>query len=184
MRITCLVITLGLLGCTPPTDAQIVPYVRAKPAVADATQVFEDRGQRLEIFPTLRATPAVVPGKPAVQHKVAVAGENMPIGPGNLGVVFNHALQVQGYLTGEIAFKPKGEGPPVGFDASSYPGLSKLSNPNTWVVVASTPGEFLALFNRLKARGDLDWVEAVVVYGSAPHRVPPAAARRAGSAAP
>lgn len=175
MRTAFLITMVGLLGCAMPTDAQIVPYVRSKPAaVVDSAMVFVDRGQQLEVHPTLRATPAVVAGKPGVQHHLSVAGEGAPIGPRNLGVVFNHALQVQGFLTGEIAFKPKGDGPPVGFDAASYPGLAKLTNPNTWIVVASTPGEFLALFNRMKARGDLEWVEAVVTYGVAANAVSPA----------
>ncbi|MBL8347050.1 MAG: hypothetical protein JNN03_16545 [Rubrivivax sp.] len=178
MKTALVIVTLALLGCTMPTDAQIVPSIRHKPAVVDSTMVFEDRGQRLEVFPTLRATPTSVSGKPAVQHKLSVAGEGTPIGPGHLGVVFNHALQVQGFLTGEIAFKPKGDGPPAGFDAASYPGLAKLTNPNTWIVVASTPGEFLALFNRMKARTDLEWVEAVVIYGTAAQGAPSAQPRR------
>ncbi len=173
MRIAFLIVTIALLGCTLPIDAQIVPMARAKPAaVADSAMVFQDRGQQLEIYPTLRATPAVKPGAPGVEHRLSKADESSPIGPGNLGVVFNHALQAQGYLTGEIAFKPKGDGPPVGFEAASYPGLAKLTNPNIYVVVASSPSEFLALFNRLKSRSDLEWVEAVVIYGVAADAAP------------
>ena len=172
MRIAFLIMMFGLLGCAMPTDAQIVPYVRAKQAVVDSTMLFEDRGQQLEVYPALRATPAAVAGTPGVQHKLSVAGESAPIGPRYLGVVFNHALQTQGFLTGEIAFKPKGGGAPVGFDAASYPGLVKLTNPNTYVVVASSPAEFLAVFNRLKARGDLEWVEAIVIYGAVANQAP------------
>jgi hypothetical protein len=178
MRIAFLIMTVALLGCAMPIDAQIVPQVRAKQAVVDSTMVFEDRGQQLEVYPTLRATPDVVAGKPGVQHKLSIAGEGAPIGPRNLGVVFNHALQIQGFLTGEIAFKPKGVGPPAGFDAASYPGLVKLTNPNTYVVVASTPAEFMVLFNRLKSRGDLEWVEAIVIYGVAANQASPKPAPR------
>lgn len=167
MRIVFLIITFGLLGCAMPIDAQIVSQVRAKQAVVDSTMVFEDRGQQFELYPTLRATPAVVAGKAGSQHQLSAAGKGAPIGPRHLGVVFNHALQIQGFLTGEITFKPKGDGPPVGFDAASYPGLAKLTNPNTYVAVASSPAEFLALFNRLKSREDLEWVEAIVIYGAA-----------------
>ncbi len=168
MRIAFLIVTIALLGCTLPIDAQIVPMARAKPAaVGDSAMVFEDRGQQLEIYPTLRATPAVKPGTPGVEHRLSSANESAPIGPRNLGVVLNHALQVRGYLTGEITFKPKGDGLPAGFDAASYPGLAKITNPNIYVVLASSPKEFLALFNRLKSRGDLEWVEAVVIYGGA-----------------
>ncbi|MBI5719372.1 MAG: hypothetical protein HZC37_17020 [Burkholderiales bacterium] len=161
-----IVVAAALLGCTMPTDAQIVPAARAKPAViADAAMVIQDRGQALEIYPTLRATPSVKPGTPGVQHRLSSAGESAPIGPRNLGVIFNHALQVRGYLTGEITFQPKGEGLPAGIDAAGYPGLAKITNPNTYVVLASSPKEFIALFNRLKERTDLEWVQAVVIYG-------------------
>ena len=63
MRISFLFVTFALLGCAMPIDAQIVPAVRAKPAaVVDSAMVFEDRGQQLEIYPALRASPAVKPG--------------------------------------------------------------------------------------------------------------------------
>jgi hypothetical protein len=167
MKIAFLLLTGGLLGCALPTDAQIVLPVRNKPAVVDAAMVFEDRGQTLELHPALRATPVTVAGKPGVEHQVFAAKAGAPIGPGQLGVVTNHGLRTQGYLTGEIAFRPRGDGLPAGLDAAGHPGLAKLANPNTWVVAASTPQEFLVLFNRLKARGDLAWVEAVVIYGTA-----------------
>lgn len=167
MRIAFLLVTLALLGCAMPIDAQIVPTPRAKPAaVADAAMVFEDRGQQMEIYPALRATPSLKPGGVGVRHQVASAAEGAPIGPRNLGVVFNHALQVRGYLTGEIAFKPKGDRLPADFDAvANWPGLAKVTNPNLYVVIAASPREFIPLFNRLKARDDLEWVEAVVIYG-------------------
>jgi hypothetical protein len=173
MRISFLVMTVGLLGCAMPIDAQIVPPARAKPAaVADPAMVFEDRGQSLELYPALRAAPAVAAGKPGVAHQLFKTGEAAPMGPSHLGVVFNHALQRQGYLTGEIAFKPRGDGVPADLDAASWPGLAKLTNPNIYIVVAATPKEFLQLFNRLKARGDLEWVEAVVIYGAIVHQAP------------
>lgn len=185
MKIAFLVTTLTLLGCAMPIDAQIVPPARAKPAaVADPAMVFQDRGQQLEVYPTLRATPALKPGTSDIEHRLSNASESSPMGPRNLGVIFNYALQAQGYLTGEIAFKPKGDGPPVGFDAASYPGLAQITNPNIHVVVASSPKEFVALFNRLKARGDLEWVEAVVIYGVAADRVPPMASPRRDSKVP
>jgi hypothetical protein len=172
MRIAFIITTVTLLGCAMPIDAQIVPPSLAKPAaVADSTMVFQDRGQQLEVYPTLRATPGMKPGTSSIEHRLSKTEESTPMGPGNLGVVFNHSLQARGYLTGEIAFKPKGDGPPVGFDAASYPGLTKVTNPNIHVVVASSPREFLALFNRLRSRTDLEWVEAVVIYGAAADNV-------------
>ena len=167
MKLTLIFVTITLLGCAMPIDAQIVPAPRGKPvAVADAAMLFEDRGQQMEIYPALRAAPSLKPGGSGAPHQLSNAAEGAPIGPRNLGVVFNHSLQVRGYLTGEIAFKPKEERLPADFDAAAqWPGLAKVGNSNTYVVIAGSPRDFIPLFNRLKARSDLEWVEAVVIYG-------------------
>jgi len=47
-----------------------------------------------------------------------------------------------------------------------YPGLKKITNPEVYVVNARTPAEFMAVLKRLQARGDLEWVEPTVIYGS------------------
>jgi len=165
MRISALVVAACLAGCAVSTEAQIAPPAHATHAIVDPSMVFEDRGQKLEIYPALRATPEASAGA-GVQHRIVQADANAPIGPRNLGVVFNHALQVQGFLTGEITFMPKGDALPADLDAAGYPGLRKVTNPNIYEVVAASPKQFLLLLNRLKARGDLQWVQAVVVYGT------------------
>src|SRR5207253_5462147 len=66
-----------------------------------------DLGAKLEVLPTRRAVQqSPSPGKQVV-HSVYPAGAAEPISPQRLGVVFNHAMQAQGYITGEIAFKMK-----------------------------------------------------------------------------
>ena len=186
MRTAFVFVTFALLGCAiMPIDAQIVPAGQAKPAaIADSAMVFEDRGQQLEIYPALRATPALKPGTPVVEHRLSSAGESTPIGPRSLAVIFNHALQARGYLTGEITFKPKREGLPTGLDAANYPGLAKIVEPNIYVVLAASPKEFIGLLNRLKAHADLEWVEPVVVYGTAANQTPPERSPRLDSKAP
>lgn len=164
MRTALLVVAACLAGCAVSTEAQMVPPARATHAVVDPAMVFEDRGQKLELYAGQRATPETAGGE--VQHRIVRADAAAPIGPRSLGVVYNHALQLRGFLTGEITFKPKGDGLPAGFDAANWPGLAKVTNPNIYEVVATSPKVFLILFERLKARGDLEWVEAVVVYGS------------------
>lgn len=166
MRISALVVAACLAGCAASTEAQIAPPVRATRAVVDPSMLFEERGQKLEIYPALRATPEAAAGV-GMQHRIVQADASAPMNPRSLGVVFNHALQVQGFLTGEITFKPKGEVAPADLDAASYPGFKKITNPNVYEVVAASPKQFVALLNRLKARSDLEWVEAVVVYGAA-----------------
>lgn len=181
MRISTFVLSVGLLACTMPIDAQIVPSVHKPQAVLDQAMIFEDRGQRLEIYSKLRATAEKAAGTGVVQRRLAKAASSSPMGPQSLGVVFNHALQTQGFLTGEIAFKPKGDGLPADIDARAYPGLLKITHPHVYVTVGGSPQEFLELLRRLKARDDLEWVEAVVLYDAATEQAPTERPTRPGT---
>src|SRR5215467_15349019 len=155
---------LGLTLVATASVAHIAPPHPVTP-VANPTMVIDDRGSLLEVLATQRAVPQVsAPGRQVV-HAVAPASPMAPIGPRELGVVFNHAKQVQGYITGEIAFKMKDGVPPAGFDAASYPGFAKRAGPDVYLVVAGTPGEYVRLVKRLQTRSDLEWVEPVVIYG-------------------
>jgi hypothetical protein len=101
-----------------------------------------------------------------VVYRVFAKEASAGINPEQLGVVFNHAMQVHGYINGEIAFKFKDDLQPTsGIDAASYPGFAKLTSPNVYLVVARTPIEFLQIVKRLQARTDLEWVEPMVTYG-------------------
>ncbi|MGH8206344.1 MAG: hypothetical protein ACRETK_06175 [Steroidobacteraceae bacterium] len=81
-------------------------------------------------------------------------------------VVYNRALQQQGYITGEITFKMKGTLTADGdFGAAQYPGLRKLLNPNIYVVVARTPAQFVQIVKSLQQRTDIEWVQPVVNDG-------------------
>jgi hypothetical protein len=128
--------------------------------------VVNDRGALLEVLPTERATPSISKSGRHVVYHVAAKDASAAISPKQLGVVFNHAMQVQGYITGEIVFKFKGDSqPPSSFDAGAYPGFAKLTNPNVYLVVARSPLEFVNTVKRLQERTDLEWVEPMVVYG-------------------
>jgi hypothetical protein len=125
-----------------------------------------DRGAKLEIFPTQRAVPqSDNSGRESIQGVMTVSADS-GIGPLELGVVFNHAMQQQGYISGEIAFKMKTGLMLSGFSASLYPGLKKIVSPEVYVVNTRTPAEFMTVLKRLQARGDLEWVEPTVIYGS------------------
>ena len=99
--------------------------------------VIDDRGSQLEILETLRAVPEIQSDGRTV-YRVVTATTSSKIGPKQLGVAFNHTLQKQGFLTGEIAFKMKGDLHPIDFDPYDYPGLAKIINPNGYEVVAGT----------------------------------------------
>ncbi len=146
-------------------SAQIVPPMQTTKAVTDPVMVIDDRGSQLEILEKLRAIPETQSDGRTVYRVVTVAASSR-IGPSQFGVAFNHALQKQGFLTGEIAFKMKGDQHPSGFDPYDYPGLAKVINPNVYEVVVGTPREFVDVYNRLKGRNDLEWVEPVLIHGA------------------
>jgi hypothetical protein len=160
-----LIIILSLALGAGPVWAGLQPPTRSLQPVADASMIVLDRGAQLEVFPTQRAVPESDTSGRAVVHRVMAATAQSAMSPLQLGVVFNHAMQQQGYISGEIAFKMKAGLKLSGFPASSYPGLKKITNPEVYVVNTRTPAEFIAVLKRLQARGDLEWVEPTVVYG-------------------
>src|SRR6516164_9553791 len=104
------IISLILALVMGPVHAELHPPARILQPIADTSMVVTDRGAKLEIYPTQRATPQLDPSSRVVSHYVVRASAAAAIGPGQLGVVFNHAMQTQGYISGEIAFKVKGGG--------------------------------------------------------------------------
>ena len=146
--------------------AQLQPPPQVIQKVADPSMVIDDRGSKLEVLPTMRAAQQLSTSGKQVVHSIFPASESAPISPQQLGLVFNHAMQVQGYITGEIAFKMKdGLQATDRLDTASYPGLAKLTTPNVYLVVARTPSEFVELVKRLQGRPDMEWVEPMVTYG-------------------
>ena len=146
--------------------AQLQPMPRMIQKVADQSMVIDDRGSKLEVLPTMRAVQQLSTSGKQVVHSVFKASASEPISPQQLGIVFNHAMQVQGYITGEIAFQMiDGFQATDRLDKTSYPGLAKLTAPNVYLVVARTPSEFVELVKRLQGRPDMEWVEPMVTYG-------------------
>lgn len=162
-----IVIFVMLAFASTPCFAQLYPMPRVIQQVSDPNMVIDDRGSNLEVLPTMRATQHLSTSGKQVVHSAFQASKTEPISPRQLGVVFNHAMQVQGYITGEIAFKMKDGIQATGrLDRASYPGLAKLTNPNVYLVVARTPSEFVMLVKRLQSRPDMEWVEPIVTYGT------------------
>jgi hypothetical protein len=145
--------------------ADLVAPVRALATISDPSMVVTDRGSQLEVFPTKRAVLQSDQSGRAAIHSVMATTASAPIGAQQLGVVFNHAMQQQGYISGEIAFMMKAGLKLSGVSSSQYPGLKKITNPEVYVVNTRTPAEFMAVLKRLQARGDLEWVEPTVTYG-------------------
>jgi hypothetical protein len=104
-------------------------------------------------------------GGTAVDHRVIQTEQSAPINSQQLGVVFNHAKQDYGYITGEIAFKMKGGVEPTDvLDSIYYSWFATLTNPDIYIVMAMTPGKFVEFVRRLQGRVDIEWVEPIVTY--------------------
>src|SRR4051812_45132572 len=94
-------VALGITACG--CVAQLRPIPRTFRSVENPSLVIDDRGSRLEVFPTKRAKLEISRSGRTVYH-VLPRDASAPISPKELGVVFNHAMQVEGYINGEVAF--------------------------------------------------------------------------------
>jgi hypothetical protein len=157
-------VALILFVAVGRAHAELVPPPHTVQPVADPSMVVMDRGAKLEVLATKRATPEADGSGRIVAHHLAEAKPSDTISAHRLGVVFNHALQQQGYITGEIVFKMKAGHEATALPASLYPGLQKVTDPQVYAVTARSATEFLALVKRLQARADLEWVEPTVTY--------------------
>ncbi len=161
------IILLILVLAVGPARADLQPPPRNLQEVTDPSMVIMDRGAKLEIFPSKRATPRTDSTGRVIAHQVVASNAGSMIGPRHLGVVFNHAMQQQGYITGEITVKLKAGHSASALKSALYPGLKRITNPEVYVVNARTPSEFLQVLKSLHARSDLEWVEPTVEYGAA-----------------
>jgi hypothetical protein len=166
MKRHALSVPLILILATGTALAQLRAPERTLPQIADPAMVVMDRGAELEVFPTKRAVPQADAAGRAVIHHVVAATAADPIGPLRLGVVFNHAMQQRGYISGEITFQMKRGHTASGLSSALYPGLKGITKPQVYVVNARTPAEFVAVFKRLQHRSDIEWVEPTVMYAA------------------
>jgi hypothetical protein len=158
---------VAVLLLASPAFADLRPSQRALQPVTDPSMVVMDRGAKLEILASERATATTDSSGHRVLRRKRVANAAASIGPHQLGVVFNHAMQVHGYITGEITFKVKEGQTFATQDSQLYPGLKVVISPSVYVVTARTPGEFIQVLKRLQSRTDLEWVEPTVTYETA-----------------
>jgi hypothetical protein len=161
MNARCLLL-LVTLAIAAAAQAQLTAPQRALATVKDPSMVINDRGAQLEVIPDKRAILYPDQAGRLVNHHVISSSTTEPLGSRHLGVVFNHAMQQQGYITGEIAFKMKA-GQQFTGEQAQYPGLKKLGT--MYVLVARNPREFITLVKQLQQRSDVAWVEPVVTYG-------------------
>ena len=162
-----LILSLALLLSATTSLGQVRAPARALQSVTDPSMVIDDRGAKLEILPTKRATPRADGSGRTASHQVVASNSSDPIGPHQLGVVYNHALQQQGFITGEITFKMKRGHTAEAFDPTLFPRLALIVKPGLYAVNAQSPAQFIAVFKRLQARSDIEWVEPTINYTAA-----------------
>jgi hypothetical protein len=162
-----LLMILAALLVTGPALADLHPPERALQPVTDPSMVVQDRGAKLEVLSTERATATVDSSGVRVLQRKIVASAGASIGPHQLGVVFNHAMQARGYITGEITFMAKAGRTFTTQNPQLYPGLKVIVAPSLYAVTARTPAEFIRVLKRLQARPDIEWVEPTVTYEAA-----------------
>jgi hypothetical protein len=155
---------LAALLATSPVFADLRPSQRELQPVIDPAMVVMDRGAKLEILASERATATMDSSGHRVLHRKRVANAAASIGSRQLGVDFNHPMQMHDYITGEIAFKVKAGQTFTTQDSQLYPGLKVVASPSVCVVATRTPAEFIQVLKRLQGRADLDWVEPTVTY--------------------
>lgn len=160
-----LMLLLPLLLMAGQSSAELRPSDKTLKGISDPTMVVQDRGAKLEVYPTRRAVAVSDPAGRIKLHHVTMTHADTPIGPRQLGVVFNHAMQQLGYISGEISFKMLPGQPVASLSATLVPGLRRVTEPDVYAVYTRTPAEFLRVLRRLQSRKDLEWVEPTITYG-------------------
>ena len=163
LRFVAIAGCLMVSGCL--AHAQLKPPAYSARPVEDPSMIVNDRGSQLEVIPGKRATATTDSGG-RVTHQLLASVPSAALGPNTLGVVFNHSMQAEGFITGEIAFalKAGARADETSFPHAAYPGLAKVTNPNVFLVKANTPAAFISLLKLLQGRTDLEWVEPTVLY--------------------
>jgi hypothetical protein len=158
--VAALLVTGAALADLRPSQHTLQP-------VTDPSMVVMDRGSKLEVLATERAMAAVDRSGARVLQRKVVASSDAPISPNQLGVVFNHAMQAHGYITGEITFKVKAGRALTTQSSQLYPGLKLIVAPSVYAINTRTPAEFIRVLKRLQGSTDLLWVEPTVTYEAA-----------------
>ena len=159
-------VCLAFLFAALSTDscAQIRAPSSAQRVVADQANVIMDRGAMLELLPSQRVVSVTAAdGKP--RYSVTTAAPTSGINSMQMGLIFNHALQQTGVISGEISFQLKLGSTVSGWSESEFPGLRLIVKPDVYVVNTRTPEEFMAVLKRLQGSVDVTWVEPTIRYG-------------------
>lgn len=147
----------------------MTPPQRAKAAVIDPEWVVNDRGSNLEIRPLTRATLATDSHNRISIKKVIQASPSSAISATQLGVVYNHAMQQYGYISGEISYIMKSNGDLASeLTSLGYPAPTALLGGKIHVVNARSVQEFVKIMSLLQSRNDVETVEPTVTYGPDP----------------
>ena len=147
----------------------MVPGGVVRPArpVASSEMTLEYKGVRIEVIESRRVRMDKLTAGDVGSAVVAADGDFASLSAGNPVLVFNSDYASYGMATGEIVFGFRIAGGERDFPQADFPGFSKVGNLAIFSVQARSPREFVSVFNRLKSRTDLSWVEPTVKYVAA-----------------
>lgn len=157
-----LILTIGL---SVASEAQMVPRHREETAVKDPTMVVGPKHGQLEVFENKQVVVRELATGASVIASVTEASRTAPLSGKNPALVFNHAMQMYGYATGEIAFRLKGGAPlGSGFPQYELQGVKKFGKFDFYVYQATSEKDFVRVVSFLNDRFDVDWVNPTVRY--------------------
>lgn len=139
-------------------------------AVANSSNVFDDRGAQIELLPQSRLA-AATSADGSRSYAVTAAATGDVLDAQHLGLVFNHSLQATGAISGEITFQLRTGLLADTWSTAQYPGLKQIVKPNVYVVNARSMSEFAALLQTLQRDARVQWVEPTIQYGLVPSEV-------------
>ena len=162
MKCPTLAFWVGLLA--PVLVSAATPAQPTHGQYRDPSMIVSDRGSLLELIPTERGQ---LNASAFGHRKIRILDRgtsSLPMGPSNLGVVFNHTIQHVGFINGEITFQIKNGHRLDALSNSQLPGLRLVLKPNVYLVTARTPSEFLHTMRFLQTQAYLAWIEPNVIY--------------------
>jgi|GEM_PF-4456590 len=130
--------------------------------VMNEANVLNLRGMKFELYPERRVVSTVFNGsKIKVQLNTHSSSDGFDVS--SQGVIFNHAYQKFGSISGEIAFSMI-DGSLVSSKLSSLNGFKKLGTLNLYAVYARSPAEFKNYIELLSADKGVNFIEPTVDY--------------------
>lgn len=148
--------------------AQLMPRPPRELPAADPSWSLQQHSSQLELLPALRTRLSAPDpqGRVRPQQLRAAAADEASIGDGQYGLVFNHAMQSYGALSGEIAFRVRpGQSAEALAQLAGLDALQSLGQGGRHVARVRSPQALRDSLQRLRAQPGVVEAQWVVIYG-------------------